>query len=396
MKKLIILSFLVAAITTAKSQATYFQTQVKKSASGTSLEFYMRPNPTGSNINLKFDNLDFFLRWPSTDVSPITGAPVVNTIDFPGLTITQQASDNPYGPESGYVIREWTSPSAGSTNTAITYTAGQEYLVFSVPVSNVISSNIELAGNNEDGIPYYFTVTKNTAGVGGESDQTSHNVTNGSVNNQLFYGASGSLSETPGSAGKNFYQKITFSVLPVKFTSFSANKKDDNAALNWTVENETSAVDRYEIERSLGGSVFDKLTTLQKSNSGNGYSYLDRNISAVKSNGLIYYRVKQIDVDGRFVYSEVKNVKNSNKNSFISNYPNPVHDITTLQINAPENIEVSYSLLGSNGKTIQRGVIQALKGINRERISMTNYTTGNYLLKVMMGNNLETLKIIKE
>ena len=72
----------------------------------------------------------------------------MNIVDFSGLTIAQQNVDNPYGNDSGFVIREWVSPTASSTNIAVTYVAGQEYLVFSVPVSNIISSNIKIASNN--------------------------------------------------------------------------------------------------------------------------------------------------------------------------------------------------------------------------------------------------------
>lgn len=401
MKKIFLLLCLITAVSAVKSQGIYFQAQVKKSISGTSLEFYIRPNPAGSNINLKFDNLDFFIRWPSSEVAPTTGTPVVNTTDFPGLSIIQQSMDNSYGTEAGFVNREWTSPTLSSTNTAVTYVAGQEYLVFSVPVSNTISNNLVMAGNNESGALYIFAATKNTTGIGGQSDHTSHNSINGNVNNQLFYGSSASLSEmTTVDGTKNFYQQITAgSVLPVKFTSFNAVKKNDNAALNWAVENETVSVDHYEIERSLNGTTFNKINSFLKSNNlnnGNTYNYLDQNISTLKSNGIIYYRIKQIDIDGRFVYSEIRKVKTSEMSSFIAVYPNPVKDITSLQIDTQTNMQVQFSLLSNDGRMIQKNTIQAVKGINMENISMKNFAAGNYLLKVEMGNNVQTLKIIKE
>ena len=102
MKKIILLLCLAVGLSSVKAQSIYFQAQVKKSASGTSLEFYIRPNPAGPDITLRFDNLDFFVRWPISETAPLTGTPVVNTTDFPGLTINQQAMDNPYTPEAGY------------------------------------------------------------------------------------------------------------------------------------------------------------------------------------------------------------------------------------------------------------------------------------------------------
>lgn len=394
MKKIILLLCLTVGLSNVKAQGIYFQAQVKKSASGTSLEFYIRPNSTGGNITLKFDNLDFYARWPSAEAAPITGTPVVNTADFPGLIITQQTPDDPYLSEPGFVNREWTSPTSNSTTTAVTYIAGQEYLVFSVPVTNTISSNIELAGNNEFGLPYLFSATKNSP-LGGQSDFTSHNTINGDVNNQLFYGNAAFLSRS----GQNFYQKITASVLPVKFTSFTVNKKDDNGLLNWTVVNETASVNHYEIERSVDGIIFYKINSFAKAvnlSNENVYNYVDQNIAALKSNGIIYYRIKQIDIDGRFVYSEIRKLKTSEMSSFIAVYPNPVKDITSLQIDAQTNMQVKFSLLSNDGRMIQKNTIQAIKGINMENISMKNFAAGNYLLKVEMGNNVQTLKIIKE
>ena len=394
MKKIILLLCFAVGLSNVKAQGIYFQAQVKKSASGTSLEFYIRPNLSGGNITLKFDNLDFFVRWPSAEAAPITGTPVVNTADFPGLTITQQTSDDPYGSEPGFVIREWTSPATNSTSTVVTYVAGQEYLVFSVPVTNAISSNIELAGNNEDGVPHYFSATKNSS-LGGQSDFTSHNSTNGDPNNQLYYGNAAFLSRS----GQNFYQKITAGVLPVKFTSFTANKKDDNGFLNWTVANETATVDHYEIERSLDGIVFNKINAFSKTyslNNSNNYKYIDQNISTLKGNGIIYYRIKQVDIDARFVNSEIRNIKISDKNLIITVYPNPVKENTVLEIDAPTNAAVRISLLSNKGNILQSSTIQTVKGINTKQVSMNNYSKGIYLLKVVMGTNVQTIKIIKE
>jgi len=346
MKKIILLLCLAVGLSNVKAQGIYFQAQVKKSVSGTSLEFYIRPNSTGGNITLKFDNLDFYARWPSAEAAPITGTPVVNTADFPGLIITQRTPDDPYGFETGFVNREWTSPTSNSP-------------------------------------------------LGGQSDFTSHNTTNGDVNNQLFYGNAAFLSRSE----QNFYQKITASVLPVKFTSFRVNKKDDNGLLNWTVVNETASVNHYEIERSVDGIIFYKINSFAKAinlSNENSYKYVDQNIAAVKSNGTVYYRIKQVDVDGRFVYSEIRNVKTSDKNSFVAVYPNPVENTTSIEVNAPAALAITFSLINNDGRILQTNSFQGVKGINVKRIAMNSYPSGSYLLKLMMGNELQTIKIIKK
>ena len=188
-------------------------------------------------------------------------------------------------------------------------------------------------------------------------------------------------------------------VLPVKFTSFTANKKDNNALLNWTVANETASVDRYEIERSLDGSTFKKINSFLKSNGTNNtntYNYIDANISEAKGNGTIYYRIKQVDIDGRFVYSEIKNIKSSQGNWSMTVFPNPVKTNAILQVDVPASSQLHYSIVSSSGKSIQNNTMQVNKGINTETISMNNFASGTYLLTVMIGETSKTIKIIKE
>ena len=187
--------------------------------------------------------------------------------------------------------------------------------------------------------------------------------------------------------------------LPVKFTAFDLIKKDNDALITWAVENETSITDRYEIERSLDGIVFEKITTLPKLNNGNNgnvYNSLDKNISKIKNNGILYYRIKQIDLNGQFVYTEIKNIRVSEKYQIITVYPNPVRDIITVEINSPTQQDITMNLINADGKMLQTLTIKANNGINTKKISMNNYPSGNYLLKVIMGNDVQTIKIIKE
>ncbi|MCY7291503.1 MAG: T9SS type A sorting domain-containing protein [Ferruginibacter sp.] len=188
-------------------------------------------------------------------------------------------------------------------------------------------------------------------------------------------------------------------VLPVKFTAFDLIKKDNDASITWAVENETSITDRYEIERSIDGTTFEKVTTLLKLNNGsngNVYSSLDKNISKLKNNGILYYRIKQIDTNGQFVYSEIKNIRLSEKIKLITAYPNPVRDVTTIEIDSPTQQDIVMNLITTDGKMLQTITIKANKGINIKKIGMNNYSAGSYLLKVIMGNDVQTIKIIKE
>lgn len=202
-----------------------------------------------------------------------------------------------------------------------------------------------------------------------------------------------------GYSGLSLTTTTGFIALPVKFAGFNLIKKDNDALITWVVENETSITDRYEIERSADGLVFEKITTLTKINNGsnrNVYSYVDKNISTVQSNGILYYRIKQVDLNGLFVYTEIKNISLSKKYQSITVYPNPVKDVTNVEINSSTQQDIVMSLINTDGKMLQTFSIKANKGINNKKIIFNNYPIGTYLLKIIMGNDVQTIKIIKE
>jgi Secretion system C-terminal sorting domain len=186
-------------------------------------------------------------------------------------------------------------------------------------------------------------------------------------------------------------------VLPVKFTSFSATKQDNDAFLSWVVENETAAVANYEVERSIDGIKFDKINTIAKNTgASNIYNIIDPNLSAVKNNGIIYYRIKQIDINGAFVYSNIQNVRLTEKGTLISMFPNPVIDIATLKVDVLEATDATITLINADGKQLQTSILKAVKGLNLKRIDMNNLPKGDYLLKVTLGTEeVQTIKVIK-
>jgi len=92
--------------------------------------------------------------------------------------------------------------------------------------------------------------------------------------------------------------------LPVKFLGFNVIRDNKDVVLQWATAEEVNA-DRYEIERSTDATSWSKIASVQAAGSTNAtttYSYTDRNALA----SIYYYRIKQVDVDGRFMYTPVK------------------------------------------------------------------------------------------
>jgi hypothetical protein len=128
----------------------------------------------------------------------------------------------------------------------------------------------------------------------------------------MFYGVETLPPTNSGGAAPSFVGLQPFSVVPVNFLGFTATRNNNSALLNWQVANEGTNTDRYEIEISGNGIEFEKTATLPALNNGrqgNNYSFTKENISAVRNSGVIYFRIKQIDIDGTFVYSPIRSVR---------------------------------------------------------------------------------------
>ena len=113
--------------------------------------------------------------------------------------------------------------------------------------------------------------------------------------------------------------------VPLTLISFSALLNNCEPVLKWVTESEINT-DRFEIERSsANASVFTMIGSLSATGSGatkSNYSFSDNNI--VTSTEKIFYRLKMIDKDGKFKYSEILPINVNCKITSVSVYPNPV------------------------------------------------------------------------
>ena len=219
---------------------------------------------------------------------------------------------------------------------------------------------------------------------------------------QMFYGT-GVVPAAPLAseiAGYDAYQYVLPSAnpLPVKFLGFNAVKRDNDAVLTWQIENETAITDRYEIERSLSGTDFKKIATIAPKNNGssrNSYDLTDHDLSSVRSSGVFYYRIKQTDKDGKFIYSDVKSVRLNSKGIVIGVYPNPVKGTAKLTADMEQDAIATISITDASGKQVQTLQVPLFKGANNKDINMTSLAAGSYILKVQTATEVKTIPVVK-
>lgn len=168
--------------------------------------------------------------------------------------------------------------------------------------------------------------------------------------------------------------------LPVELANFDAKSTTSSINLYWTTLSEINNYG-FNIEKSFNGINFETIGFVE----GNGnsieaiaYQFTDEN----PQNGLNYYRLKQIDFDGQFEYSNIISIDFENENS-ISFYPNPVSD--NLIITTDIQDDVTVRLISVNGQVISENS-QYID--NQFSIDVSRLNNGIYYLQVINKNSV--------
>jgi hypothetical protein len=136
-------------------------------------------------------------------------------------------------------------------------------------------------------------------------------------------------------SGSGFFGSAVYSgnsclsPLPVILTSFYAQKGEIGTDLIWSTSQEFNN-DHFEIERSHDGINFEKITNVNGQGTKNSLTTYVYNDIDVNRTLVVYYRIKQVDYDGKFEYSNVIVLNGAEGNSSIEIYPNPLDEGSTL------------------------------------------------------------------
>jgi len=171
--------------------------------------------------------------------------------------------------------------------------------------------------------------------------------------------------------------------LPLKLISFTGTKQNSNALLQWTTSNEVN-LSHFEIQRSDNGQVFTTIGTLRAG--GNTYSFPDINVFVSKAN--VFYRLKSVDTDGQFTYTNIIKLSQQLSGS-LTIYPNPVKDVLSIS-GLKQN--GSILLYGMDGKLLKQLNVSA----QVMTIDMRVYAKGIYLLHYTAEGETRTQQIIKQ
>jgi len=193
--------------------------------------------------------------------------------------------------------------------------------------------------------------------------------------------------------------EVTTSPLPVKMLSFSGSKNNSDAILKWTTSSEINN-NYFSIERSMNGNDFSEIAKINGNGNSNrliSYRYTDANAEQISNYGIAYYRLVQVDFDGRKTPSDIVSVDFSGKKiSHIISYPNPFTSELSLTFNASENGTAKFSVLDISGRSVFEKTVPIQKGNQTIIVNeLDKIETGIYFLSVKMNGENSIIKLIK-
>jgi hypothetical protein len=121
-------------------------------------------------------------------------------------------------------------------------------------------------------------------------------------------------------------------------------------------------------------------------------------VDATPLNSWNYYRLKQVDTDGKITYSKTVSVYFGKGNStIISVFPNPVKNNTTVDLYTERTGKVNMEVYDNKGALVMKTTYAATSGLNRIALNISLFSTGVYTLKCYNESELiGVTKLIKE
>lgn len=184
-------------------------------------------------------------------------------------------------------------------------------------------------------------------------------------------------------------------VLPIQLTKFEATPHEQQVLVEWQTAEEINT-SHFEVERSRDGITFE--TMLRKNAQGQSNELIDYRITDDRPYiGSSYYRLKSIDLDGSFTYSEIRTVEMNGSNIVIHTlYPNPATAAQVLQVelSSPTSESTQLHIFNTSGQTVSHYSVEMLYGLNSIQVNTTSLASGVYYIRLTSSTSTTTHKFV--
>lgn len=209
--------------------------------------------------------------------------------------------------------------------------------------------------------------------------QTTGEAINGATIGASAFSAQVNSVATPTLNFGGFSQQGT---LPLVLVSFDAVKQSSGVSLKWTTQQESN-LQEFVVEKSLDGKNYHLTAEIPASGNSTSpltYAYSD----ATPFNGIAYYRVRMIDLDGKQGLTPVKAVRSIYTSAKVGVYPNPATTYANIVVNSDIKTPVLVSVFNQQGSMVFS--TPQIQGTNALSLDLSRYSAGHYLVEVKFSD----------
>ena len=389
MKKFLLLIYFVCSVAMFGQVADHVVIAEIYAAGGNSGAVYSNDyvvlyNPTGTSVDLSSWSVQY------------------NTATSSGTAFTVLDLSNTISANSYYLIKLGSQSATGAElpstpdityNLNISASGGKIALVNDqTAITNKSDSNVI------DFVGYGSTANEyEGAGYAVYPSNTSRSLCRKDNNGLNTYGSNGNGYDTDNN-NTHFFSNVAPSPLPVELTSFTSNVSGNKVNLYWETATEVNN-HGFQVQRNVidgQQSAWETIGFVQgsgNSNSPKSYSFTDE----PKGGKEFQYRLKQIDLDGRYEYSETISALLENVSQFVldQNFPNPFNPTTKISYTLSQRASVRLKVYDMLAKEIAE-LVDAFQEAGRYEVTFdgSSLSSGTYFYKLEAGSFIEVKKFI--
>ena len=212
----------------------------------------------------------------------------------------------------------------------------------------------------------------------------------------LVAGVDAIETNTFGCKGDTVFKPI-ISIVPVEFLSFDAKRVNERVNLTWVTASEINN-SHFDVERSIDNNRFEFIGTVK----GNGttslmntYRLVDNIKSLINTNvTTVYYRLKQVDYDGEFAYTDVRTVELNNLDAVeLTVYPNPNYGVFNLSVKSTEKLITTFTIYDNIGAEVWSYTTTLEQGLNTIPAQL-QLAKGMYNVSMLNNKGIQTQRFI--
>jgi len=192
--------------------------------------------------------------------------------------------------------------------------------------------------------------------------------------------------------GRGLWSAIFPIILPVTLINFQGHLSNNEIILDWSTRSEQNSK-YFDVQKSTDGIHFYSIGSVAAA--GNSASRSNYNLADKQVTEFNYYRLKMVDIDGQFFYSQTILLKDPDAQQNLWVLNNPFETVIKFRLAKTPQHKVLVDLTNMAGVRVYHNEYQGSNEITID-LSGINLATGTYILRTNIDGQLYTRKLIKK